>query len=109
MDLIDFQTAVTTHRSFRPFVAAFGFLVCLALGCGSDSVNSGTLPADSLAQSNPNAKASALLAEFDSLPADERPGWAQRVQVQFSVFQNVTDSQMKTRYESEIKPLLNGG
>jgi hypothetical protein len=66
------------------------------------------MPADSLAQRDPNAKANALLDQLAKLPPEEREGWAQRQTNAFTVFQNVTDPKLRARYEAEIAPLLNG-
>lgn len=77
-------------------------------GCRSGGENTGSVPADRLAQSDPNGKAKAILDQLAALPAEERTGWVQRRSGELVVFQAVTDPQLRARYDAEIAPLLTG-
>jgi hypothetical protein len=90
------------------FLLLFGVTIAVSplLGCGRGNANSGPIPADTLAQSDPNAKARVLLDQFAALPPDEQGGWVQRRSIELTVFQTVTDPTLRARYETEIVPHL---
>lgn len=75
----------------------------LLIGCGSQEPKQ--TPANEQAQNDPNGRAQALLDEFNSLPEGDRGDWVSMNTFALSVFENVTDPQIRSAYESQIKPL----
>lgn len=92
-------------KIFLPLLGAMIAALTL-VGCGRGNANAGPIPADKLAQTDPNAKARLLLDQFDALPAEERAGWIQRRSIELSVFQTVTDPTLRARYETDVVPLV---
>lgn len=92
-------------KSSLSFLVALVALLSLA-GC-SGSAKTGVIQADNLAKNDPNAKAGQLLAEFQSQEPSEREGWVRNNAFAWSVFEQVTDSNLKSQFEREVKPLLN--
>lgn len=84
-------------------LAALGMLAIVS-GCGEGS-SSKVIPADSVAANDPNTKAKALLDEFFALPEAEREEWARGKGFEFSVFETVTDPQLKSQYDQYVRPL----
>ena len=76
------------------------------VGC-SGGGKTAVIQADTLAKNDPNAKATQLLAEFQAQEAGEREGWVRNNSFAWAVFDNVTDPNLKSQFERDIKPLLN--
>lgn len=76
------------------------------IGCRSGNANAGPMPADKLAQNDPNAKARVILDQLAAIPTEERAGWIQRRSMELTVFQTVTDPALRARYETEIAPYI---
>jgi hypothetical protein len=88
-----------------------GLFLCLMasqllIGCGSKEP--AKIPANEQAQTDPNGRAQALLDEFNGLPEGDRADWVSMNTFALSVFENVTDPQLRSAYESQIKPLQTG-
>lgn len=77
-----------------------------ASGCGRGNANTAPLPADKLAQTDPDAKARVLLDQMAAVPAEDRGSWVRERSIELSVFQAVTDPTLRARYETEIAPHL---
>lgn len=71
-------------------------------GCGDGGAK--VVPADSVAANDPNTKAKALLDEFFALPEADREEWARGKGFEFSVFETVTDPQLKSQYDQYVRP-----
>ena len=77
---------------------------CALTGCGDAAAP--PAKADSLAVSDPDAKARQLLADFNN--AEDQKGWVQQNNFSLAVFQTVKDPQLKAEYQSKIAPMLDG-
>lgn len=74
-----------------------------SIGCGKGSAPTPAEP-DKLAQSDPNARGQQLLNEFAS--AEDPNAWVQQNSFALTVFEKVTDANLKQQYDAKIAPLL---
>ena len=77
-------------------------LAIVAAGCGQQQAK--IQVADPLAQSDPNARGKQLLATFDE--AEDKATWVRQNTFALTIFDKVTDPQVKADYNSKIAPLL---
>lgn len=84
-------------------VLLLSLLVVFTSGCSSAKTDSVT-PADPVAASDPNSKGRALLAQFSD--AEDGPAWVQQNTFALSVFDKVTDPQVKSEFDAKIAPLM---
>lgn len=93
-----------TPFAWRGGTLLLGVLSLFVLGgCGS-SASEEPVQADPVAQSDPDAKARELLAEFQALPPGEEAAWINENTFALSVFETVTDPQLKEAYRQQILP-----
>jgi len=88
-------------------VTAWALCLCgsfLVFGCGSGTDAGKTIPADSLAVSDPDAKGKELLAEFDALGIDDRESWVHQHEFALAVFESTKDPELRSRYQKDIAP-----
>jgi len=99
MKLLSHKTAIATAWA----LCLGGSL--LPIGCGNGGEVGKPLPADTLATKDPEAKAKALLVDFDATGVDDRQAWIQQHEFDLAVFETVKDSEVLARYRKDIAPL----
>lgn len=90
----------------KPLIPILLLLFIISSGCSSGGAHKGeVVPADPLAASDPNAKGRLLMDEFTALPEGERADWARNKGFELAVFESVTEPQLRSQYDSYIRPL----
>lgn len=91
----------------KPLIPIFLLLAIISSGCAPGGAHKGeVVPADPLAASDPNAKARLLMDEFTALPEGERADWARNKGFDLAVFESATDPQLRSQYDTYIRPLI---
>lgn len=80
-------------------------LLCVVVGCDNGAGERIT-EADPVVANDPNAAARALLDEFYALPEGEAETWVSERALALSVFDTVTDAQIRAEYEAYVRPHL---